>query len=89
MFTPQFTDYAVDKFSEEAENSANIEIDTVNYEFIAEIVDEEDMNALNMAIKARFIISSTMDSFLQSIAMNIYIAYCIEIRSPQNKYFNW
>lgn len=77
MFTPQFTDYAVDKFSEEAENSANIEIDTVNYEFIAEIVDEEDMNALNMAIKARFIISSTMDSFLQSIAMNIYIAYCI------------
>lgn len=46
------------KFAEEVQNRANIEIDTVlmseNYEFIAGIVGEEDMNALNMAIKGRF-----------------------------------
>ena len=61
MLTPKFTDYAVNKFSEEIESRANIEVDTVlmseNYELIAKIVDEKDMNALNMAIKSRFIIS--------------------------------
>lgn len=70
LLTPQFTDYAVNKFSEEVESRANLEIDTVlmseNYEFIAGTIDEEDMNALNMAIKGRFIISSII---------NIYIAY--------------
>ena len=62
MLTPKFTDYAVNKFSEEVESRANLEIDTVlvseNYEFIARVVDEEKMNALNMAIKGRFIIST-------------------------------
>ncbi len=73
------------KFAEEVQNSANIEIDTVlmseNYEFIAGIVDEEDMNALNMAIKGRFIISSIMNSFLQSIT-NEYL-YCLLHRGPE------
>ena len=71
LLTPQFTDYAVNKFTEEVQNRANIEIDTVlmseNYELITKTVDEKDINALNMAIKARFIISSTMNSFLQPI----------------------
>ena len=62
LLTPKFTDYAVNKFSEEVESRANLEIDTVlvseNYEFIARVVDEEKMNALNMAIKGRFIIST-------------------------------
>lgn len=85
LLTPKFTDYAVNKFAEEVQNRANIEIDTVlmseNYEFIAEIVDEEDMNALNMAIKGRFIISSIMNSFLQSIT-NKYL-YCLLHRDPE------
>ena len=85
LLTPQFTDYAVNKFSEEIESRANIEVDTVlmseNYELIIEIVGEEDMNALNMAIKGRFIISSIMDSFLQSIT-NEYL-YCLLHRDPE------
>ena len=85
LLTPQFTDYAVDKFSEEIESRANIEVDTVlmskNYELIAKIVGEEDMKVLNMAIKGRFIISSTMNSFLQSIT-NEYL-YCLLHRDPE------
>ncbi len=85
LLTPQFTDYAVNKFAEEIESRANIEVDTVlmseNYELIIEIVGEEDMNALNMAIKGRFIISSIMDSFLQSIT-NEYL-YCLLHRDPE------
>ena len=84
LLTPKFTDYAVNKFSEEVETRANLEIDTVlmseNYEFIAGIVDEEDMNTLSMAIKARFITSSIMNSFLQSIT-NEYL-YCLLQRDP-------
>ena len=52
-----------------------------NCEFIAGIVDEEDMNSLNLAIKGRFIISSTMNSFLQSI-INEYL-YCLLHRDPE------
>lgn len=85
LLTPQFTDYSVNKFAEEVQNRANIEIDTVlmseNYELIAKIVGEEDMNVLNMAIKGRFIISSTMNSFLQSIT-NEYL-YCLLHRDPE------
>ena len=85
LLTPKFTDYAVNKFSEEVESRTNLEIDTVfmseNYELITEIVGEEDMNALNMAIKGRFIISSIMDSFLQSIT-NEYL-YCLLHRDPE------
>lgn len=81
----KFTDYAVNKFSEEIQNRANIEIDTVfmseNYEFIARVVNEEEMNALNKAINARFVISSTMNSFLQSIN-NEYL-YCLLHRDPE------
>lgn len=62
MLTLQFADYAVNKFFEEIESRMNMKIDTVlmseNYELLSKIVDEEDMNALNMAIKARFIIST-------------------------------
>ena len=85
LLTPQFTDYAVNKFSEEIESRANIEVDTVlmskNYELIAKIVDEEDMKVLNMAIRGRFIISSIMNSFLQSIT-NEYL-YCLLHRDPE------
>lgn len=85
LLTQQFTDYAADKFSEEIESRANLEIDTVliseNYELIAKIVGEEDMNVLNMAIKGRFIISSIMSSFLQSIT-NEYL-YCLLHRDPE------
>ena len=85
LLTPQFTDYAVNKFSEEIESRANIEVDTVlmseNYEFIAGIVDKENMNTLSMTIKGRFIISSIMNSFLQSIT-NEYL-YCLLHRDPE------
>ena len=85
LLTPQFTDYAVNKFSEEIESRANIEVDTVlmskNYELIAKFVGEEDMKVLNMAIKGRFIISSIMNSFLQSIT-NEYL-HCLLHRDPE------
>lgn len=85
MLTPQFADYAVNKFFEEIENRANIGIDTVltseNDGFIAGIVDGESMNSLNMAIKGRFIILSTMNSFLQSTA-NEYL-YCLLHQDPE------
>ncbi len=59
MLTPQFADYAVNKFFEEIESRMNMKIDTIlmpeNYEFIADI-DEKEMNTLNMVIKGRFII---------------------------------
>ncbi len=85
LLTPQFTDYAVKKFTEDVKRRVNRKIDTilvVQYsELIIDIVGEEEMIALNKAITDRFIISSILNSFLQAIT-NEYL-YCLLHRDPE------
>lgn len=85
LLMPQFTDYAVKKFTKEIKRIVNREIDTIlvsqHSDLIIDIVGEEEMVALNKAITDRFIISSIMDSFLQAIT-NEYL-YCLLHRDPE------
>lgn len=85
LLTPQFTDYAVKKFTEDVKQRVNQEIDTILvYDYsklIIDIVGEEEMAALNKAITDRFIISSILNSFLQAIT-NEYL-YCLLHRDPE------
>lgn len=85
LLTPQFTDYAVKKFTEDVKQRVNQEIDIIlvsqHSDLIIDIVGEEEMMALNKAITDRFIISSILDSFLQAI--NNQYLYCLLHRDPE------
>ena len=75
MLTLQFADYAVNKFFEEIESRMNMKIDTVlmseNYEFIAGTIDEEDMNALNMAQMEPLLVQMQVQKLLKIICTKL------------------
>ena len=85
LLTPQFTNYAVKKFIEDVKQALSQEIDTIlvaqHSKLIVDLVGEDEMVALNRAITGRFIISSTLNSFLQAIT-NEYL-YCLLHRDPE------
>ncbi len=85
LLIPQFTDYAVNEYTEKIKRKVNSAVDTVAlsqyYDLIADLVGEEEMETLNNAIRERFIMISAVNSFLQSITDECL--YCLTYRDPE------
>ena len=79
LLTPKFTDYAAKIYKNQLKDKIRSVFDIValmcDYKDLANIVGETEMDKLNEAIKARFLIYPLMESFLQSIT-DQYL-YCL------------
>ena len=85
LLTPQFTNCAVKKFIEDIKQTLSQEIDTIlvaqHSKLIVDLIGEDKMVALNSVIIDRFVMSSTLNSFLQAIT-NEYL-YCLLHKDPE------